>query len=134
MRGNVGNLGAYEEELLSPGKYEVEITKAEETESQNGNSGLALSMTILDGPDTDAGESPQGKKLTTTLWYPHNGMKDKGKYSGLQLRKACDAVGSVYDDQGFDIEAFVNATVFVKVGLEDYEGETRPRVKTFLPA
>jgi len=135
MRANVGNLANYEEEVFVKGVYEVEVTKAEATESdRTGSEGTTLHMTILDGPDLDSGEPSQGQKIITTLWHPNAGMKDGGKFAGRTLRKACEVANVKFDETGFDIDEFVGAIFNVRLKPEEYEGETRPVVKAFLPS
>lgn len=131
MRANVGNLASYEEDQLVDGTYEVEVTKVEHKESERtGTEGTTLFMKVQDGPDLESGEPSQGQNLIMNLWWPNSGMKDGGKFSGIQLRKACEAAGVTFDETGFDEEDFVGAVVAAKVKNSEYNGETRPEVKS----
>lgn len=129
MRGNVGNLGSYEEDLLSKGTYEVEVVKATIEETRNGGEMLKLEGLVQDGPETEAGESSIGQRLFAQFPHPSRSHKDNGRYAGVQLRKACEAAGVVFDDEGYEAEDFIGATVGFVVDHEEYEGETRVRVK-----
>lgn len=134
MRANVGNLSSYEEDVLEPGTYEVEVTKTEETTANSGTIGVRLQMRVLDGPDTRLGAPSQGRTINDTLWYPNSSMKDGGNFAGVRLRKACDVAGVTHDETGFDIEDFVGTSFALKVKLEDYEGTPQTRVTGYLEA
>lgn len=135
MRANVSGLTEAVEDLLSRGTYEAEVTKVEHTKSERtGSEGTNLELTIQDGPETEQGEEPQGRRLYHTMWWPNPGMKDGGKFSRLQLRKACEAAGVQFDETGFDEDDFLGAVVGVVVKHEEYEGETRERVSKIIPA
>ena len=129
MRANVEGLGNYEEDLLAKGTYECEIVKAEIAETRSGGHMLKLEALIQDGPETEQGESPIGQRLFPSLPHPDRSHKDGGTFAGIQLRKACEAAGVVYDDTGYDSEDFIGATVNVLVDHEEYEGEVRVRAK-----
>lgn len=135
MRANVGNLAEAVEDNLVNGRFEVECVKVEHTVSdQKGTEGTTLFLKILDGPETDTGEPSQGQRLITTLWWGNAQMKDGGKFSRIQMKKACEAAGVQYDETGFEEEDFVGNVFAVKVKISEYEGETRPEVKAFYPA
>lgn len=133
MRGNVMNLDSYEEDLLSEGTYEGEIIKAEIADTSKGGQMLKLEAIVQDGPDTEQGESPVGQRLFPTFPHPHESHKDRGRYAGIQLRKACEAAGVVIDETGYDSEDFVGSVVKLVVKHEEYEGAPRARVTRMLP-
>lgn len=135
MRANIAGLPDAVEDNLVKGLYEAEVTKVEHTVSdRTGTEGTTLTFKILDGPDTEQGDPSQGRTLVHTMWWPHSGMKDGGKFSRVQLKKACEAANVALDETGFDEEDFEGAVVNIRVKLEEYEGEFRPRVATIQPA
>lgn len=133
MKANVGDLRRFEEDVLEKGTYEVEVVEAEEVTANSGSTGMRLKMRIIDGPDTSIGQPSQGRQLSDTLWYPSSQMKDGGQYSGLLLRKACEAANVPLNGEGrFEIEDWVGATVGVRVKLEEYDGNSRPKVSSYV--
>lgn len=135
MRANITGLTEAVEDNLVKGLYEAEITKVEHVESERtGSEGTQLTFRILDGPETDQGDPSQGRTILHTMWWPHSGMKDGGKFSRLQLRRACEAANVPFDETGFDEAAFEGAVVNIRIDLENYEDELRPRVRSIKPA
>ena len=133
MRANVGNLGKYEEELFTNGRYTVEVTKVEHGQTSKGGDTTNLFTKVLEGPEMDSGEPSEGQSIFIGLNWPDASHKDGGKMAGRMLRSACEAAGVRFDETGFDEEDFFGTTFDIGLKMETYEGEARPKVKKFYP-
>jgi len=132
----IPNLSEYERQgALDAGLYEVMCASAEDTISQQkGTRGLSLDLVVVNGPTQADGSEPMGRHIFQTLWYPHSGMKDGGKFAGVMLREACECFGVRYDNTGFDNEEFLDRQGTIKTKIDNSGDQPRESVSKFYAA
>lgn len=98
---------------LSRGDYNVVVQSADPIVSSKGSEGIKFDLLVEDGPmqviSTRNGPvemSPVGRHIFPTLYLPHSGQKDGGKFCASRLAKVLEVLGLEASDD-IDLDEFV---------------------------
>ena len=118
--------------LVPEGKYEAVIRNIEERTTQNGKTGLNLSLVIRN----DVEQKFKDRYIFHTLWKvlePTDADRQVQGYSFNQImnlaRSAKLPSGKVYEDVKALCQDLLHKTLLVTVEHDTYNGKTRERVK-----
>lgn len=104
--------------LLPEGDYQVRIEKVEERTSQRGNDVLNFTLIVLDASG----------RPTTRRIFDNITLTDSARW---RLDAMLDALAAP-EDGTVSPGWFRGKTMWVRIGEEEYNGETRNRIKRFL--
>ncbi len=101
---NLGNLADSDLGLAIIGRAAVRIKSVSKRTSQKGSSGLDVTYVVEDHEDAkNVGKSFKGE----TMWFPHSGQKDGGKFCQKTLIKFGLAFGGEFTEDGLDEESLI---------------------------
>lgn len=109
---------AEEPEVVDPDEYEVKVTDAQLEESKKGDPMVHLTLDILNDKKGD----PVGhtRNIHEYMVFPNSeDDEDARNFKKLQIRRACEALGVPYDEQGFNVDDFFGQTAWAMLGKDE---------------